>query len=71
MRDNIKMYIKEIAGKCGWINFDLDKDQWRTDVNTVINILFTKKLEFFEYLTDCLAFYGGQYCVDLIQLVPN
>jgi hypothetical protein len=44
MRDNIKMYVEEI----GWdvaklIYMHLDKDRWRSLVNTIINFWFRKR----------------------------
>jgi hypothetical protein len=37
--DNIKMDLKEIGwGGMDWIDLDQDRDQWRTLVNTVMNL---------------------------------
>jgi hypothetical protein len=37
--DNIKMDLREIVwGGMGWIDVAQDRDQWRTLVNTVVNL---------------------------------
>jgi hypothetical protein len=37
--DNIKMYIREIEwDSMDWIDLAQDRDQWRTLVNTVMNL---------------------------------
>jgi hypothetical protein len=36
--DNIKRDLQEVGGDCGdWIERALDRDRWRTLVNTVMN----------------------------------
>jgi hypothetical protein len=37
--DNIKIDLREIGWGCmDWIDLDQDRDQWRTLVNTVMNL---------------------------------
>jgi hypothetical protein len=39
--DNIKIALKEMcSGGVDWIHLALDRDQWRTVANTVMNIKF-------------------------------
>jgi hypothetical protein len=37
--DNIRVDLMEVGWKCvHWIRLDLDRDQWRAVVNTVMNL---------------------------------
>jgi hypothetical protein len=37
--DNIRMYLRETGwGGMDWLNLAQDRDQWRTLVNTVMNL---------------------------------
>jgi hypothetical protein len=40
--DNIKMDLRGIVwGGMDWVDLDKDRDQWRADVNTVMNLRVT------------------------------
>ena len=43
--DNIKMDIQEVEGGCGdWMELAQDRDRWRADVSTVMNLRVPKML---------------------------
>jgi hypothetical protein len=54
--DNIKVDLRERGwGGTDWIDLAQDRDQWRTLVNTVMNIRFPQ--HFVKFLSTCIT--GG------------